>query len=164
MLLHVSLHLGLHIILSLTIPLMAPAGQTFQCMDKYCKHFQFGLEVKSLISSLFLLCLCRVSSAAACRKTWCTPVTVTETVSSTRSPGTAVSTVGCRGASLWGCRRSVSVWSADLAGRPPEAHLLCYADNLYQLKLDVHCPQEELHVLTKCVHILETIVTPSRTW
>lgn len=51
----------------------------------------------------------RASFAAACRKTWFTPAIVTETASSTRSPGTAVSTVGCSGASLWACLRSVSV-------------------------------------------------------
>ncbi len=78
------------------------------------RQFYFHTLLTSLIINIFSLlscCLCRASSAAACRKTWCTPATETETASSTRSPGTAVSTVGSRGASLWGCPRSVSVWS-----------------------------------------------------
>lgn len=55
------------------------------------------------------LSLHRVFSAEVSRRTWCTHATGRRTALSTRWLGIAVSTAGCRSASLWECPKSVSV-------------------------------------------------------
>lgn len=66
----------------------------------------FSLSLSSL--SVFIPLSSRASFGGASRRTWCTRVTGRRTASSTRSPGTAASTAGCRNAWKWACPRSVS--------------------------------------------------------
>ncbi len=87
----------------------------------------------------------RASFGEASRRTWCTLVTGRRTASSTKSPATAASTVGCRSAWKSGCPRSVSIKTA-LPRMPSADHSCLIPEGLAWL-----LPPQE--VLSVCWHL-----------